>query len=60
MDIDSKYYGSSFDSFLKHEGIFEEVEEMAVEKYLDIVKKNKSNTIKFPSDDSRFNKILEA
>jgi hypothetical protein len=60
MDTDSKYYGSSFDSFLKNEGIFEEVEEMAVEKYLDVANKNKSNIIKFPSDDSGFNEILEA
>ena len=37
----NKYYGSSFDSFLEEEGIYHEVEAIALKKYFAAIVENK-------------------
>ena len=70
MSINKSYHGSSFDSFLKDEKIFQEVKVMAVEKYRKVVDEKKrkasmgngkkTNVIKFPSKGNGYSDILEA
>lgn len=70
MNTNKSYHGSSFDSFLKDEKIFQEVKVMAVEKYHNAVDEKKrkesmgngkkNNVVKFPSKGNGYSDILEA